>query len=694
MNIPKQLQDKSFRFIKIDPESKRPIELDWTMSANYKYNEPEFIDYLKTAKCYGIACGFGKLAVVDLDIKEATNHIKPIINALPKTFTIKTGSGGYHLYFIVTDFTKKIVIEQNDIHYGEVQWTGAQALGPGSLHAETGNTYDIVEDTNIAEITAEQLMKILQPFMVEEKICSSGASLDIWPIAKQIKGLIKKGNKLTGSHPIHGSDSGINFEIDLEKNVWHCFRCGTGGDALTLIALLEGKLACDECCKGALEGKKFIEIVQIAKNKYGYEKISKDSVDTKYKLSSEEKKILEKPDLIYNIITETRKEGLIGEEMAQLVLIIKIALRLVKNANNTSSNILVSDQSGAGKDYLTGKLCKVMLEAEKTMFHQTMISEKVLNYWEPEGQGSSWDGRVMYLEDPDEDVLKTQAFKVRASGQNAQTNLDTNHKVLRQTILGKPVMIVTSMNANIDIELERRWDILQIDTGVALSKAVLDHQFKVAAGLIEYRPDYTLRNALKHEPRVNVIVPYAMKIANYVLKQIHGDGRQHLLMRSQNLKLIDFIKASAALHQFQRKTDEQGNIIATLEDYYIGALVFDYLDCSSGEVTNTIERQLLAYLDSKNESVPLSDIIKNVGPISRSWLYRNKDRLIERGLLIAKDEYSPEAGRNCEHLLLAEKSSSLRLPPVSKLGNTKGYISTQLLNDINNLRKKDKLGEL
>jgi DNA primase len=46
------------------------------------------------------------------------------------------------------------------------------------------------------------------------------------------------GNQLRGPCPVHGSHAPTSrsFAAHLGKNVWHCFRCGAGGNALDLWA--------------------------------------------------------------------------------------------------------------------------------------------------------------------------------------------------------------------------------------------------------------------------------------------------------------------------------------------------------------------------------------------------------------------------------------------------------------------------
>ena len=94
-------------------------------------------------------------------------------------------------------------------------------------------------------------------------------------VAAKIPGLDKHGNGLQGAHPVHGSDGGMNFRIDPEENKWHCYRHGTGGDALSLIGVLEGIVKCEDCVPGYFKEhpEAFKKILEAAP-KYGYTDIA------------------------------------------------------------------------------------------------------------------------------------------------------------------------------------------------------------------------------------------------------------------------------------------------------------------------------------------------------------------------------------------------------------------------------------
>jgi hypothetical protein len=78
----------------------------------------------------------------------------------------------------------------------------------------------------------------------------------------------KSPTELAGAHPQHGSSTGDNFNVNLEKGVWHCWRHGTGGDALALIAVCEGFVSCEDIRAGVLRGDRFQRAVAVANHTF------------------------------------------------------------------------------------------------------------------------------------------------------------------------------------------------------------------------------------------------------------------------------------------------------------------------------------------------------------------------------------------------------------------------------------------
>lgn len=56
-----------------------------------------------------------------------------------------------------------------------------------------------------------------------------------------LEGLRRKGNELIGYCPIHDKNhyNKNSFSVNTEKNIWHCFSCGAGGNILDFVASME-----------------------------------------------------------------------------------------------------------------------------------------------------------------------------------------------------------------------------------------------------------------------------------------------------------------------------------------------------------------------------------------------------------------------------------------------------------------------
>jgi hypothetical protein len=371
--------------------------------------------------------------------------------------------------------------------------------------------------------------------------------------------------------------------------------------------------------------------------------MSKKEFKDALKEEKEMQKCLKNKNLLVNIIKEIHKEGVVGEEDSMLALIIKFMLRLVPDAIPTSSNILISDKSGGGKDHLVGQMSKVLLENERTYFHRSGVSEKALRYWGmKKGKitkwwkelGASWDEKVLHIEDPDDELINSQVFKVVCSGESkaAIADIEGTQQI---HIRGKPILIVTSLETAIKRESVRRWDSIRIDTSKELTRAIVRYNMKLNEGKIKYNPNYRLRMAL------NRIIPRKVNISfASELTPIFGDT---LEVRTQHHKLCDYIKASAVLHQFQRKTDDKNQIIATWFDFVYAMYVYLKFGNILGVPLNVDEEEVIFALARHGKPMKISELLSMIKRGS-TWIYDHIDQWKANNIII-------------EHYILDEKTN-------------------------------------
>ncbi len=263
--IPPQLISRSF--VKLKDQSKSPFERDWP---NKPYSLDEIELWFKGGSNYGVLTGCDDLCIVDADHPDSAKHF---LDHFPKAFVVKTPGKGFHFYFACPGLTKsKIVLDQDGTHYGEVLGKGFQAVGPGSIHPEKKKPYEVFVAEPIAEITADLLAEIIAPFMTIKLPTEDCYESNISTILK-VADIQMNGSdaQLQGAHPVHGSTSGKNFCVSLDKNCWYCFRHAVGGGPLHLIALLEDLIDCETLKEKGLSEPIFYQAKDLAISKYGLE---------------------------------------------------------------------------------------------------------------------------------------------------------------------------------------------------------------------------------------------------------------------------------------------------------------------------------------------------------------------------------------------------------------------------------------
>jgi hypothetical protein len=374
---------------------------------------------------------------------------------------------------------------------------------------------------------------------------------------------------------------------------------------------------------------------------------------------------LKDKDLLLNIIREIHARGVVGEEDNIICLVIKIMLRFCSNAGFISSNVVVSDRSGSGKDWLVHCVCSVLLKSDD--YHCfTHITEKVLAYYD-----MNWSGKVMHIKDPSFDLLNCSVFKTMAEGNSKSLVLSGDKSVKEIVIVGKPVMVVTSLNITIGDEALRRWDVCQLDTSENLTKVVVGFKLKSVKSIIA-DSDFVL--ALKNDFKCcSVVIPFSSSIASVL----------DFVLESRTLvgKLLDYIRASAVLHQFQRERDKDGNIVATWFDFEIGFFVFRHLndvvglplsrddlrlldllkyerDVAIGKCQSDLDRDYHEVDYSNSGGLYVRSIISNF-PRSRKWIYGHLDNLKKLGLVVAELEVDNTTGREIEKYRVSERYFSL-----------------------------------
>jgi len=145
---------------------------------------------------------------------------------------------------------------------------------PGTINRKYDKSVQVLQASDVRYALAD--FDWLTPLPAPSVHHGAGAGMqdqpDLAAVVEAYGGTLtqKSDQECHGSHPQHGSSTGVNFDVNTTKHLWHCWRHGTGGDALSLIAVCEGLLGCDTLQPGALGGALFRKVLDIAKTRFGW----------------------------------------------------------------------------------------------------------------------------------------------------------------------------------------------------------------------------------------------------------------------------------------------------------------------------------------------------------------------------------------------------------------------------------------
>ena len=243
--IPKRLQNKKINFVLLERGGKKPFQQSW-QTKKIKFDDDELLNHLNSNGNYGVMGGGEKnLIIIDFDNKDLQEKL---INKLPKTFMVKTGSGLFHLYYFSNNSKSFKIFDKEMNTLADIQGEGKQVVGANSIHPN-GKTYEIIQDVPITFIDYSEIQAHLLPYdkkpkkVVEEKKeynpkinieenfveeCKSQISIS------DVLNLIGVDTSKNPTEcPFHSSKGGKC--LGFQNDVAHCFHCDESWNIFSLV---------------------------------------------------------------------------------------------------------------------------------------------------------------------------------------------------------------------------------------------------------------------------------------------------------------------------------------------------------------------------------------------------------------------------------------------------------------------------
>lgn len=380
-------------------------------------------------------------------------------------------------------------------------------------------------------------------------------------------------------------------------------------------------------------------------------------------LSPEEHAILHDPKLL-ELIDEELSKKIEGELKARKAIFLCCCGKYVTNGGIASYNLLINSSSGTGKDFVSRQVLSIFPENEVVI--RTRISPTAFTYWhnskfEPEW---TWSNKVCLLSDISDNILNSEVFKLMASD-GTHSTVVIKQQAVDICIKGKPVLFVTTAGASPKSEMLRRFPIMQLDESAEQTQHIKKRQARMAALGKSFDYSVDVRNALSKLRPCKVIVPFAEKLPV-------AFPNDNLIMRTHFGRLLDYCKASAALHQYQRKIDPSGFIVAEPADYDNARLVLECTTSNAAMIPLTAkQRKILDIIINDFRAFKMNEIIPKCPFISESKLYEAIDMLVELGFLCVEYQESETSKKPVKWFTLMDQTV-LAIPTwddVQKKGN-------------------------
>ncbi|SIS30030.1 hypothetical protein SAMN05421768_101834 [Chryseobacterium joostei] len=274
---------------------------------------------------------------------------------------------------------------------------------------------------------------------------------------------------------------------------------------------------------------------------------------------------LSKPNLLKNIDKLLEQSGIIGEEENRMMLFViasgyKMPYLL---------HALVQGTSGEGKSHLLNSIAQCM--PQEDVMNTTRITKKSLYHY----QDKELTNKLILIQDfdgLDEEAQfafrEMQSAKFLTSSTVSKDQFGNVRGKLKQVNCHFASLTATT-KAEVYYDNMSRSVVIGVDESLEQTLRIVKQQNQKIAGLIdtdkEQQAKELLRNSIRVLKSYIVVNPYADKIMLPL---------EAKMLRRLNSQFQNFVSQITILHQYQRKTDSKGRLIATKEDILKAVDVF------------------------------------------------------------------------------------------------------------------------
>lgn len=270
-------------------------------------------------------------------------------------------------------------------------------------------------------------------------------------------------------------------------------------------------------------------------------------------------------DILARFEHDLRLAGVAGEQRLAKVTYLALTSRLLpwQSATNRPVSVIAKGTSSTGKSYTTQTVLKFfpssayldlgsmskryLLYSEENLAHRFIVV--------PEASSIAADDEILT-------VLRTLLSEGRVS--HGTVDGDAKRTARRIEKEGPTGLLITTAAAAVDSELETRCLSLTTDDSPEQTRRVFETLAELELGAgpsVHYQSWHELQEWLADSGELRVVIPFIGALA-----QLMPNGATRL--RRDFVAMLCLLRAHALLHQASRARDDQGRIVATIDDDY------------------------------------------------------------------------------------------------------------------------------
>jgi hypothetical protein len=564
------------------------------------------------------SCG---LADADMDCDEAEYAAKTL---MPKTLTSGRGSRVTHHWYTCSGIKSYKFKDVDGSVIAEIRADGLQTLVAPSAHP-SGEQYVWKSAAEPQEIDKYDLRsavaRVAVSALIARHLPSGGRhDLALGYAALMLKPLMELGED---------RDEAREYVHEILEPAWTYHNASNESlkDLRNAIEDTAEQIEADEPAKG----RAFIEeslthgemIVKRIKDWFGWGELTteqREQVEQRKRVKRADKawadervrELAHDPNILSRIYRIMHDGGLVGEERnAKLLTLVAVTMYL-----DRPMSVLIGGDSSGGKSYLLKQVIKtlpesmiVQLQSVSNMglayMGRDALKRKFLALYELGGLGREGSEAIEQLKQ-----LLTEGCIKRQIAES------TNNGVGGRTVeLDGPTGVwSTSTEMRIDKELGNRLFRISVDESPEQTRRIIKSRKLRNENAADYEPIRGLHTYLAGQDN-HVVVPF-----EDVLTDLIDVSAQR--MRRDHERIMDLVEAHAVLHQESRHKDQDGRIVATLEDYgAVHALIADIVgEASEVAVSDTVRKTVekVRELIEEDQDVTRNTLAKKFGIVPTS----------------------------------------------------------------------------